>query len=81
MVCQLIFIFEVSAHRPISLAEASPKNGAKEEPQFPPIIVVIHWLTKLSWRGKEKIVQWVSEWLVISIKPGATHLPVASTML
>ena len=54
IVCQFILIFEVSAHRPISLAEASPKNGAKEEPQFPPMIVVIPWLTKLSWRGKEK---------------------------
>ena len=46
--------FEVSAQRPISLAEDSPKKGAKEEPQFPPMMVVIPWLTKLSWRGKEK---------------------------
>ena len=61
IVRQFIFVFEVSVHRLISLTDDSPKNGASDDPQFPPITVVMPWLAKLSCFGDEKIVQCVSE--------------------
>ena len=76
---QFIFIFPISTHFLIDSIDPSLNIGARDVPQFPPIIVVTPSKTLLSSLGIVKMVQKLSEWSRISINPGQTTFPSAST--
>src|SRR3989344_18794 len=69
---QLTLLRLASVQRKVPAISPAFTNGAKEEPQFPPRMVVTPWRKKLSCEGWSNKVQWVSECEVRSMKPGET---------